>query len=165
MWHFVSDLKSIWPESYFTRGPVSKPPGVRFQIYHEFTSCIETIFYQRALCFTSAHTRARCLVYTTCNWWMPEGIMIGRWEFCANRGLFVPQTFSSSWTGLFESGNGWTRPALLVSGNWEIISAWHVGLISLGEKRSAFAFLMCLVGFPGTAQMTKLSVTGLGPHR
>lgn len=30
---------------------------------------------------------------------------------------------------------------------WEIISVWHVGTTSLGEKRSVFAFLMCLVGF------------------
>lgn len=30
---------------------------------------------------------------------------------------------------------------------WEIISMGHVGTASLGEKRSVFAFLMCLVGF------------------
>lgn len=30
---------------------------------------------------------------------------------------------------------------------WEIISMWHVGTTSLGENRSVFAFLMCLVSF------------------
>ena len=40
-----------------------------------------------------------------------------------------------------------------------IVSVRHVGTISLGGKRSVFAFLTCLVDFPGTAQITKLSVS------
>lgn len=45
-----------------------------------------------------------------------------------------------------------------------IISTRHVGTISLEEKRSVFTFLMRLLGFLGTDQMTTLTVIRLGLH-
>lgn len=51
MWYFGSDLKSIWPESYFSIGPVSKLSSVRTQIYHRFVFCIEVIFLSECTVF------------------------------------------------------------------------------------------------------------------
>lgn len=65
---------------------------------------------------------------------------------CLQRTLSFPGIFIILGRAI-ESGNGWTRPALVVPVKWEIISMWHVGTTSLGEKRSVLAFLMCLVGF------------------
>lgn len=65
---------------------------------------------------------------------------------------------------MFESGNGWMKPALLVPINWKsfLCDMWK---LFLWEKREVLAFPMCLVDFPGTAQLTKLSLTGLGLQR